>query len=154
MASTIRYIAIKSIETKLETILFTRGFNYDLGENVFIGEPKIDPSFSQFLVVWPGADETNDNSFYGKWMLTMPLKIEAIKEISKDSDDLELISQKMLNDVTRCMFNPDITGIDNSNIKYTGGGIETYPKPGETVLGVVANYEIEYHTIAGDLTSS
>ncbi len=59
----------------------------------------------------------------------------------------------MLDDVTSCMFNPSITGITNSDIKYTGGGIDTYPKPGETVLGVVANYTIEYKTTAGDLTS-
>ncbi len=151
--TTIRYTAIKSIETKLKTILTVNGFNYDLGENVFIGEPKVDSSFSQFLVIWPSADESNDNSFYSKWMFTMPLKIEAIKEISKDSDDLESISQNMLDDITACMFNPSITGIENSDIKYSGGGIETYPKPGETVLGVVANYEIEYNTTAGDLTS-
>ncbi len=81
--TTIRYTAIKAIETKLETILTINGYNYDLGANVFIGEPKIDPSFSQFLVIWPSEDEMSENSSYSIWMFTMPLKIEAIKKYRK-----------------------------------------------------------------------
>ena len=152
--TTIRYAAIKALETKLKTILTTNGYNYDLGENVFIGVPKLDPKFTEYLVIWPGVDDIDDIGFYGRWLMVMPVKIEAVKEISKEVDDIELISQKMLSDITKCLYNPNVTGIDNSNIQYAGGGIESYPKPGETVVGVVANYEISYQTEAGDLTSS
>jgi len=151
---TIRYTAIKAIQTQLETILISNGYNYDLGANVFIGIPRLDPSFDEFISMWPGVDEKNDNGFYAKWQFAIELKIEACKEISKESDDMELISQNMLSDVVKCLHKPSITGIDNSNIFYTGGGIETYPQPGETVLGVVANYELNYNTAAGDLTTN
>lgn len=151
--TTIRYTAIKALETQLKTITIANGYNYDLGDNVFIGTPRLDPSFTEYIVIWPGVDESDETGFYSRWDFIIPTKIEAVKEVPKESDDLELISQKMLHDVTKCLYNPGLTGIDNSNIKYIGGGIDEYPQPGETVVGVVANYEISYSTVAGDLTT-
>lgn len=144
MADTIRETLIQEIATALATVLTANGYNTECGQNVQRGIKQIDPDNLPAISVFPGIE--NATRAYGCSTCVMNLRLEGIAAFG--SNNPSGVAEQILGDLIKAMFQP-LDTIDG-DVKYVSGGIEEYPEPGEKVIGVPANFEITYRTVAGD----
>lgn len=138
MADTIRELILQDIETLLAT---RHG-----ADNVYRGRTQFEYADLPCVSILPGL-ETAEKA-YGEQRLTMPVSVHAV-QVSGDNEPgvlAETILGNLIDDVIG--GRSSISHI--SDIRYTGGGVETWPEQDEQALSVQIDIEIQYSTNIGD----
>jgi len=140
MADTIREKVIQDIVTQLETLS---------GYTVFRGKSEItkqDIPNLPIITVLPQV-ETSERQ-YGVQSNVMPVNIHAVK-ITGDTNP-SVVGEKILGELISGVVGNSSNISNIEDIKYTGGGIDTYPTEDEQAVSVQCSIEVDYETVIGD----
>lgn len=129
MSDTIREQIITAVEAKLAHILTSKGYLTECGANVQRARKTLDQAELPAVVVHPKAETATRE--YANSVLTMRLRIEALKEFLPDTENPSEISEQMLADLIECIAGK------RWSIKYDSGSYE--PQPGETITGATSS---------------
>lgn len=143
MADTIREQIVQDVITALADVRTANGYNTECGQNVVRAQKQIDPDDLPAAAVWPGIE--NVTRKYGANIHVMQLRVEGIAAFG--ATNASVIAEQILGDLVKAMFRPSAKADD---VKYVSGGTEEYPDPADKVVGVPANFEVTYRTVAGD----
>lgn len=139
MADTIRELIIQDLVTQLETL---SGYGDVRRDPETIIRDNIVPC----ILVLPGMESAERR--YGEQQMTMLVSIYSLQVMgSYTSGELaEIVLGDLINTVIGGRDN--ISRIDD--LRYTNGGVETWPDKMEQALSVQIDIEIQYSTNIGD----
>jgi len=148
MATTIRERIIAAVVTHLEQVRTSGGYATDIGRRVLRARTDVDPDELEAMVVWPLPEEVTQA--YGKNICVFPLSLVGFKNFAPD--EASKVAEAILGDLITAMTAPakDPSGGLADRIDYAGGGTDSYPEPGQSVVGASAVFNITYKTKIGD----
>lgn len=138
MADTIRELILQD----LASLLTSRHG----ASNVYRGRTQFDYADLPCVTILP-ALETAERA-YGEQQCTMPVTIHAVQVVGDNEPGVlaETILGNLINDIIG--GRSSISRIED--IRYTGGGVETWPEQDEQAITVQIDVEIQYSTNIGD----
>ena len=149
IGDSIRSQILKWIGARCTVINTENGFNTNIGNNVAQAKNKFTVDDPPLCVLFPGVEEGSKK--YGKQICKMPVTIEASSYFN--DEEPEDVAEKMLADLIICIGGgtlQQVTGGLADQIIYTGGGSESYPDPGEKIVGTRAAFDVVYKYLAGN----
>jgi hypothetical protein len=151
MADSIRTKIINKIATGLQAIRIDDGYQTDAGLNVF---KAVRPGLTvPSLVVVPQL-ETVSRTAYKTDEHVFPIRIEGLIGIDETTEGLEAvnISEVLYSDIVVSIsaISWETTDPVVSPIRWTGGGVDTFPESREDIVGVVADFEFVFETLIHD----
>lgn len=136
MSDSIRQQIIDAIESRLADIRTAKGYQTEIGSNVFKGKTSIDSADTPAVGVFAAVEEVTRE--YDLIRAIMPIKIEG--EMLHGSSNVSEISEQMLSDIIE-----NITG-DTWTIPFTSGG--TYEiETGDTITGASSSVTAFVQTV-------
>lgn len=148
MSTTIREQIIANIVSHLEAVRSKNGYLTEIGRRVLRARADISPDELAALVVWPMPEEVTQA--YGKNLCVFPISLVGLKQFG--TQDASMAAEEILGDLIAAMTAPDHdpTGSLADKVVYTGGGTDSYPEPGQSIVGAAAVFSITYKTKIGD----
>ena len=151
MSTTIREQIIASVVAHLEEIRTGNNYATEIGRRVLRARTDIDPDELPALVVWPMPEDVDaGNKKYGYSIATFPLTLVGLSLF--EPADASITAEQMLGDLIYAMTYPGKTpaGSLADKILYAGGGTDSYPEPGQSIVGASAVFNVTYTTKKGD----
>jgi hypothetical protein len=139
MADSTRETIIKAFLTRAATI--TTGYNVPMGANVYRATKDVDPSCLPAIIIWPQPEATENREF-GKYLLKMPVKVEAISLFGTSNPSV--IAEQMLADLRKAFMGTTTMSALIENIQYSGGGTDDYPDAEHLTVGAYALFTVTY----------
>ena len=140
MADSVRETIIKAFMARGATITGT-GYNHALGSHVLRATKDVDPSCLPALVIWP-QPETVERREFGKYRISMPIKLEAIASFGTTNPSI--IAEQMLADMRKAFISATAISSLIDEVYYTGGGTDDYPDAGNMIIGANALFTVIY----------
>ena len=137
MPDTIREQIIAAIATRLSSILVTKGYNLNMGSNVFRAIKNVDPDNElPAVVIFPGVEEATKE--YRKYQNIMPVVFEGMAKFGATNPSI--VGEQILGDIIE-----NIQGKTWTDSFTSGGTYET--EVGDTITGAVSSATAYVETI-------
>jgi len=149
MSTTIREKIIANIVSHLEEVRSAEGYVTEIGRRVLRARVDLDPDELAAVVVWPLPEEV-EQLVGGKNICTFPVSLVGLKNFGVQ--DASMAAEEILGDLIKAMTAPakDPTGSLADKVLYAGGGTDSYPEPGQSIVAASAVFNITYKTKIGD----
>ena len=142
MADSIAKRIIQALESRLQSIVISGGFNTDAGLSVHGGVPVLDESVLLPLLILPLPEERGDRETSGRYLNIMRAPVICLINAATDE---AYNGQDLLADIKTAVLLPDVTlGGLSQSVEYKG--TEALPREeGSFLVGFIVDFEIEYN---------
>ena len=148
MSDPISLQILEELQDRLQTILVSGGFNTNAGQQVFLGERRINPNQlddGPVINVFDTEDEIDETTAYGDEEIHITMRVIVAAYIRDVDEESTRLAHLILQDIKTAMLkNTDRTlGGLTVDFGYDGRVIE-YPEPGGDTLHVSAEFVTTY----------